>query len=301
MPTVSGVIYDSTASAVAGRTVRAYRRDTGVLLGSATSSDGNEIPGDTLYNSVVALLRFNDTDGATSFMDESATPKTVTRSGDAQIDTAQSQWGGASVLMDGAGDLLTIASHAGLAIGTSDFCIEFAVRRSSDVANNFITFSSQNWNLYYTPIGSSLRMWDGTADRITGGAVTTGGWKHIALTRSGTSVRLFIDGVQTGSTWTDAGPTNLGQSSVLVGHYPASPNYFTGHIDSLRITRGAARYTANFTPPAEDFYANLYVAATPLGSYSIDTAGHTGELNVIALDDVAGSTGNDRIIRTTGV
>lgn len=79
-------------------------------------------------------------------------------------------------------------------------------------------------------------------------------WTHIALCRSGSSTRLFLDGVQTGSTYTDTnnylGPANrpvIGASGLSLGG-----SALNGYIDDLRITK-FARYTANFTPPTAAF------------------------------------------------
>ena len=92
------------------------------------------------------------------------------------------------------------------------------------------------------------------SSRITGGVVPASQWVHIALSRSGTSTRLFMDGLQTGSTYTDtlnyiASPVRIGD-----GNDGVSPTAsFSGYIDDFRITKGIARYTANFTPPTLPF------------------------------------------------
>ena len=76
-------------------------------------------------------------------------------------------------------------------------------------------------------------------------------WHHIALSRSGTSTRLFLDGVQVGSTYTDSNNYLVGASRPIFGasgFNTADVNYL-GYIDDFRITRGYARYTSTFTPP----------------------------------------------------
>ena len=207
----------------------------------------------------VFLSHFDGSDGSSTFTDEYA--NTVTPSGNATLTTAVKKFGTASARLcdscasfggDASADKLTVTSHADFAFGTGDFTIEFWANRTSATSDNLVTFAGQNWNVYYTQSGTSLRFFDGAADRITGGSLS-GGWHHIALTRSGTSVRLFIDGTQTGSTYTDSGPTNLTQAAVLVGHYPASATYHDGYMRDLRITKGVARYTGNFTAPTAQF------------------------------------------------
>jgi hypothetical protein len=82
---------------------------------------------------------------------------------------------------------------------------------------------------------------------------STGQWYHIAVSRDGSNLRVYIDGVQQGSTVTES---NNGSSTARVG-VGVNPDGLiqplNGYIDDLRITKGVARYTANFTPPAQAF------------------------------------------------
>jgi hypothetical protein len=79
----------------------------------------------------------------------------------------------------------------------------------------------------------------------------------VAITRSGTSGKFFINGTQSGSTGTINNFTD--SSTVLaIGALDTStgwngPYPFNGYIDDLRITKGYARYTANFTAPTSAF------------------------------------------------
>lgn len=207
----------------------------------------------------VLLAHFDGSDGSTTFTDEYG--HTISALNAAALGTGQYKFGSASLcLMNSAAsfggatpaDKLTASSHADFAIGTSDFCVELWVYRTAGVGNNFITFASQNWNIYYDNSANSLRFWDGSTDRIIGGAMSTATWYHIALTRASGVVRLFIDGTQTGINWTDSGPTNLGQADVLIGAYP-NGSKCEAYIDELRLTKGLARYTSNFTAPSSAF------------------------------------------------
>jgi hypothetical protein len=77
------------------------------------------------YRSQVSLLLHGDgTNGSTTIVDSSPSPKTVTAVGDAQISTAQSKFGGASIAFDGNGDYLDASSSNQYAIGTEDFTVE---------------------------------------------------------------------------------------------------------------------------------------------------------------------------------
>ena len=174
----------------------------------------------------------------------------------AQVDNAiVPPFGGNSIVFDGVDDLLRVTSSASLAFGTGPFTIELWLRKIGASAN-FFTFAGQNWNVYYAHTTQKMAFWDGATDRITrsGSAYPlVPDWYHLALVRDAAgNVYLWDHGVQVGSTWVDAGPTNLTASDILIGHYPASPLFGTMNAVPIRITR-QARYTVPFTPPPGPF------------------------------------------------
>ena len=186
--------------------------------------------------------------------------------GDAQISTAQSKWGGGSMAFDGTGDYLLPAPTPRttgvlpLTLGTGDFTIEFWVYfAAGSTATRFLldwrpASTEGVYPMIYTTAASAIAFYVSSLNRIVGGTVSATTWTHIALCRSGSSTRLFLNGVQTGSTYTDTnnylGPANrpvIGASGLSLGG-----SALNGYIDDLRITK-FARYTANFTPPTAAF------------------------------------------------
>jgi hypothetical protein len=194
--------------------------------------------------------------------------------GNAQISTTQSKFGGSSMYFDGTGDALFSPYSPNLNLGSGDFTIEGWVYFSSLPSNNYVLFASygnstsaQRWifgydtrsvtsspGLFFTVINSS----NSVIVDVPGGGTSgwaTGTWYHVAITRSGSSWKLFRDGTQNGSTVTDTDaipdPTANG---LNIGTEPdKSSAAFNGYIDDLRITKGVARYTANFTAPTAPF------------------------------------------------
>jgi len=82
-------------------------------------------------------------------------------------------------------------------------------------------------------------------------ALSTATWYHLAITRSSGVCRCFINGVKQGSDITNTNDLG-GNVATQIGNWYTSPTYpLNGYIDDFRITRGYARYTANFTPPAQ--------------------------------------------------
>jgi len=165
-----------------------------------------------------------------------------------------------SVVFDGDGDYLTISnSNTDFAFATGDFTIEgWFYRNASSTYHILIDFrrdtSSDVAPLIYLVNGVPYLYTVG-GDRITGSsAVSNTSWFHLALCRSGTNTKLFINGVQSGSTYSDSnnyiGKTDrpiIGAEGIVVGNNP-----FNGYISNLRILKGTALYTSNFTPPTRE-------------------------------------------------
>ena len=102
----------------------------------------------------------------------------------------------------------------------------------------------------------SIRYFVNNADQITSGSsVTTGTWYHIAVCRSGTSTKLFLNGVQTGSTYTDSNNYICGSSRPVIGinGYDVTNLPLNGYLSNVRVLKGTALYTTTFTPPTQLF------------------------------------------------
>jgi hypothetical protein len=175
----------------------------------------------------------------------------VTAFGNAQVDTAQSKFGGASALFDGSGDYLR--SYALPALGTNDFTIEFWARFNS-TSNSFLldARTSANGNFPTISYFSGLFYYVNGNNRITGSSLSTGVWYHIAVSRSGTSTKMFVDGTQVGSTYSDSTNYTATDYWTIAANGTDGGTAFNGHIDEIRVSK-TARYTANFTAPTASF------------------------------------------------
>lgn len=211
-------------------------------------------------------LHFDGTNGSTTFTDVLGKP--VTASGNAQISTAQSMFGGASGLFDGTGDYLTISSdYASLFdFGTGDFTIEMFVRLAAmptsdawptSFASHFVPFSHgvpSSGSGYGLVIGQTNIMWNNNDPAVASGAhgMTTGVWYHLAVTRASGTVRIFVNGIKTGEA-TGITSNYVYAQPTWIGCETGETAWFNGNIDDLRVKKGVALYTANFTPPTEAF------------------------------------------------
>ena len=190
--------------------------------------------------------------------------------GNAQISTSVAKYGTGSMYFDGSGDYLPIFTSPNFAFGTGDFTIEFWANSNNVSGSNQLGFfqmstSTGGFNTSYTTgIHITQGVSGSAAGTLNGGialnvlgtwigstspVIATGSWYHIAVTRQSGSVRLFVNGVQAGSTVSVTGAVDA-QNLVVGGYY--NTNYlYHGYLDDFRITRGVARYTGNFTPPTE--------------------------------------------------
>jgi len=158
-----------------------------------------------------------------------------------------------AIAFNGTNQYLSMASNAGLNFGTGDFTVEAWVYPNSLASDWFIISSSGSGGFFFgfnsTAIvgfgwGRTAVAWD---YRVAGNA-TVGVWQHVAVTRSGTSMRLFVNGTQSGTTQTIATAYDLSTTSTTIGSQGAA-YYLSGYISNLRVVKGSAVYTANFTPP----------------------------------------------------
>ena len=176
--------------------------------------------------------------------------------GDAQVSTTQSKYGGSSMKFDGTGDWLYGSSTPNVGLGSGNFTFETWVYPTTNPANGPGTVidarSGANAEGWVVRIFADLSIgfYDGPANtyqQTSASAVSLNAWAHIACVRSGTTLTIFVNGV---SLKTATVSSNLGTAwpFYIGNNYTAGYTYY-GYLDDLRITKGVARYLANFTPP----------------------------------------------------
>lgn len=241
--------------------LRSRRRQRGAMLvnpfvyGSAAADEVTDL---------VLGLHFDGADGSTTFTDVKG--HTITPAGAAQIDTAQSRFGGASGLFGGSGDYLTTPGHADWDLGTNDFTIAAWVYSSSntDLHTVATTRSASGTDTGFWLVTSS-----GTPVFITwlpaGGAnlatltsstpLSLSTWHYLAVTRVGTAMTMWLDGVSVASA--SVGANAVGHNianNLVIGRDPSTPSRdWAGWIDDLRILNGTGIYTGPFSPPTSAF------------------------------------------------
>jgi hypothetical protein len=235
----------------------------------------------------VLCLHCDGADTSTTFTDSSQYTHTVTANGNAQIDTAQSKFGGASALFDGAGDYLSSADHADYQFGSGDFTIDFWVRFNATAGTYIVmtkrpggaTFgefmflmSAGTLSMYMTTSTSAWDIYNGAAF-ATG--ITAGAWHHVAVVRSGNNFATYWDGTQVVTT-TNAGSLAAASGVALgIGGDIDAGLSMNGWLDEIRISKGVARWTSSFTPPAAAYTINAPTNSVAPVASGTPTVGQT--------------------------
>jgi len=209
------------------------------------------------------LLHCNGADASTSFPDASAKGHTVTAVADAQVDTAQKVFGSASAKFDGTGDYLSVADSVDWYMGTGKFTIDFRLRFSSVLSSIYLFAQTETpgqdtafcvWNTGGT---DNLRF--GIKDNSPTNSVDLRGdfvaaintWYHIAVIRGWGGVTnnwaITLNGTAVVTEMEADDWPNFAAALTIGGR--ADDACLGGWIEEFRVSKGIARWTANFTPP----------------------------------------------------
>ncbi len=180
--------------------------------------------------------------------------------GDARLRNNITKYGNNSIFFDGTGDYLLMPSGPDLDFGTGNFTIEMWINFTNATSAWQAIISraygvAGGWRLYKNNNDNQLRWYHNTTSIVltTNSDIASGVWSHIAAVRNNGTLTLYINGTNRGSA-SDTNSYNPGTYALEIGSGVVTSAYpMTGYIDDLRITKGVARYTANFTPPTAAF------------------------------------------------
>ena len=176
--------------------------------------------------------------------------------GNAQVSTSVVKYGTGSMYFAGSGNYLQYKSTNLTDFGTGDFTIEgwfyTGVTTRQDLAGKYVDGSSGQWGITISITNArDFAFYNGNTVLITsaGSVWSTNTWTHFAVCRSGTSLVLYINGTSVGSATNSTSFVSSSSLGYVAWAGGAGGPVFNGYIDDLRITKGAARYIGNFTPP----------------------------------------------------
>jgi hypothetical protein len=249
---------------VAAGYMNGHISDARIVKGTAVYTSAFTPPTAPLTAITNTSLLINGTDAG--IIDKSQSVKTITLDGNVKSSTAQTKYLSSSMYFDGTGDYVRIDGNETLSSYAGDFTIEMWVypTGAGPVSGAYLYHQAASATSY-SPIlivqsagsynftayaSSTLSGWD-LASAVSIGSGTQNSWHHIAVVREGTNLKTFLNG--TLGTTTSVGTTSLGSATTTYtrlggGNYANTD--FTGYMSDVRITKGLARYTSNFTPPS---------------------------------------------------
>lgn len=229
---------------------------------------------DPYYSQVSLLVTFDGTNGSTTFVDKSKNNFTLTAKTTAQISTDQSKFGGTSGKFMANGAYVSVPQDNSLFI-PGDFTLESWIYPISPTTNplgaeraifgmwSAVDGNKQSYLLHLS--NGSLRFVadltnDDTVFNVTS-TITSETWYHIVVMRKDSDFYCFVDGVPKGGTYVQSTTpiASTGRNNNFgIGGYNresgATDASFYGYIDSIRLTKGVARYNiTGFSVPTTDF------------------------------------------------
>ena len=281
---------------------------TRLTLDSPTSTPS---PGDTIEyydtdgTTVLASGTVDSVSGNYTFLTDSGTGQfvvprnrnaiSVNFVGDAELSTAQAKFGPTSLDVTATNADAVTAESSGFGFGTGDFTVEGWFYFDTFTSNRFIldfrSTSDTDQRLSIEELGSAnIAVNIGTTQILstTGSLLTPSTWHHIAVTRSGTTMRVFIDGSQADSA---TNSTDLGTSGNLhLGADYEDTNGMNGYIDDFRVEKGVAKYTGGFSVPTSALVGDK--DTTILLNFDGSNGDKSTTDNIIVLQDIRFTGGN---------
>lgn len=220
------------------------------LVGAGVGEASQLPPGATAE----LMLHMDGTNNSTNFVD-SATGLTLINTG-AYVTTGTSKFGGGAGVFNASASYLKTAS--GISFGTGDFTVEafvYGVPVGTPTVWRWLVGNATpaswagGWVLYLGG-GGKVSFYLDNAQYVSTASVANGAWSHVAVTRRNGQLNFFVNGIKNGYTSPIPNSASLASSSKQLtiggdGTYSAE-----AVLDDLRIVKGAALYTDNFTVPA---------------------------------------------------
>lgn len=208
------------------------------------------------------LLHLNGGDGSDTFTDSSANGLTVTGNGGITQVSADAYFGASCCYFDGSNDYLSFANSEVFNFGTNDFTIDFWCylingghgSSSARIVETTYYAYSNGFILVCDGSSSPTRIGFGVASTMriyTNNTIPNNEWHHIALIRYNNVTKIYLDGVAQTQTYTDN--NNYNSCNFRIGANLTGTELWKGKIDEFRVSKGIARWTSNFTPPAAEY------------------------------------------------
>ena len=198
-----------------------------------------------------------------NLLDSSEISKNLTNFGTVAVNTSVKKFGTSSIQFSGT-NYLSLADDVDWNFTAGDYTIDcwlyiptvgtarmgiFSNYSGAGIGNIQLELNTQGGGSFQTFAQSSSGF---SNIESADGTITSNSWYHIAFVRNGNLFTQYVNGVSVGSdnqSITLQDPTN----TLYVGYTAYQTKYLTGYIDELRVSKGIARWTSNFTPPTQPY------------------------------------------------
>ncbi|QIG76741.1 concanavalin A-like lectin/glucanase protein [Rhizobium phage RHph_Y52] len=276
-PTTTQAAIESLAANSGGKNDSIFALEIADLKGQRTGMNGGvadafddtsgiNLSSGGIDTNTLLMLHCDGLNNSTSFPDSSSNNRTVTAVADAKVSTSQSVFGGASVVLDGTGDYLSVPDSDDFAFGTGNFTIDMRVRVTNFGGGGmFVSHENPGTPLncyrFYVASTGAVYFQLYSANSLVfninsaAGVVALNTWYHIAVVRNGNTFTIYANGVSVATGTSTASIPNY-TGPLKFGMGPTSNNqFFNGFFDEIRVSN-VARWTANFTPPATAYFTD---------------------------------------------
>lgn len=215
---------------------------------------------DPYFSSVSLLLYGEGANNSTTFTDSSSSPKTFSSVGSPVISTSYYKFGSSSIYFNGSNYIYSSSDSASFGFGAGDYTIEcwiwmpanngdqtlFDTRKSGGTTATGIALYST------TSTSNNIAVANNAAIIINGPTTPISTWTHVALVRYSGTLTLYVNGTSSGWSVSDS-RTYATSVSAYIGGNLVGGQLMNGYVDNMRITKGIARYTSNFTVTTSNF------------------------------------------------
>ena len=193
-------------------------------------------------------------------VDSEITPKTVTNNG-VTFSNVISKFSYSGVF-DGSTSYLTVTNSSDFNFD-ANFTVDLWLNMEDNsvnmepICNGDLSSGDNGWGIYYESIGPTLKFFVKDAGGFNyvqnTQSFTNGSWYHIAAVRSSSIITLYVNGSSIGTLNYGTGTISSSNNLFISKRPSVSIGYVKGNMDEVRISKGIARWTANFTPPAAPY------------------------------------------------
>ena len=224
---------------------------------------------------VLAIPFANSTNDVHSSIKGSGSNKVVTNNGAVGVTTSKF-YGGSYYFNQGDNKYLSIPDSSDFDFGGSDFTIEFWMNESSSQTGNPVIIGAENgWYIQSRDAGRRLEFYDGSNSHqssLYNYYYLRNQWRHIAVTKTSSTIRWFVDGELSSSASNSSSTINL-VNTMNIGRYGAGTLYYTGMLQDIRIYKGVCKYTTSFEVNKTHVQPDSVV--TPGGNPVVPVGAHT--------------------------